>query len=167
MTSFLGEACASGVVKYDLLNSLPIEPPSLAVLPILKTEQFVHSKPMVDEKKCWIKQEFVKKWTAVTGVAVEFKAFMEKWNKARSPAESLWKGEAKRPTPKPDESQHEGESARGPPTSEGQARTLTEARAKYGSPTIIQGKNPIIERVIFPASGPTAVMSSGMGSWGT
>jgi hypothetical protein len=148
---FAEELCTAGILKYDRLQAIPTVAPSLATVQVLLVEKFHLNKPMVDQGECLIKQEFFNKWLNVPAVAKEVAELTETWNKARCKSGTSWKGEQKRTSSgrEPDDE----DQAAPVPTSEGDARTLTEAQAKYGSPTIILSKNPIFEHVIFPTTG--------------
>ena len=149
---FAEELCTAGVLKFDRLEAIPTVAPSLATIPLLPLEKFQHSHPMVDQEECLIKQEFFNKWLNVPTVAKDIAELSATWNKARCKSGTSWKGEQKRTTSSGREPDDEDQVA-AVSTSEGDARTLTEAQAKYGSPTIILSNNPIIEHVIFPTTG--------------
>ena len=88
----MSELVDSQVIKYTRLACLPCEPPSLAAGPTLDVSKFQHSKPLPDEGRCPLKQEFLNKWETFDAVQSDLKALVSSWNKARNPAGGPWKG---------------------------------------------------------------------------
>jgi hypothetical protein len=121
---------------------------------------------MLEEKECWIKQEFLNKWNGVPGVSDELKNFLKEWNKARCKSERAWTGEQKRPSSK-DEDLEEEQLAAPPSQIEGQTHTFTEAQSKYGAPQVFPSKSKVYDNVVFPDAGAYGVLVKEDGVIGT